>query len=208
MTVFSLYYKTYKNWLFDRPRTSVYAKRIKRLHRKYPLASLKELRTGDIKTWDKLPFSKLTSKQIVERNKALEIKRSMLSGEPLTKASKRIGLSMNKTKSHLASVLRLIKGKWVVQKKDSIERSMRLFSDATIKEVTITNFYDASLIGEFMSDVRYFLNDGKPERLNKYSQLYLVDSKGVTHFFEINPNRLYELNEMMENPEFFQIYVE
>ena len=40
---------------------------------------------------------------------------------------------------------------------------------------------------------------------------YLLANKILSEysvFFEINPNRLYELNEMMENPEFFQIYVE
>ena len=60
-------------------------------------------------------------------------------------------------------------------------------------------------IGKYNSAVNEFLRTGDIKVLKPFRRPFW-DAKGKPHHFETNPDKLYEIAEQLEEPEFWEIY--
>ena len=72
--------------------------------------------------------------------------------------------------------------------------------------IEINDSRTASAIGRYHNAVKQFLNTGKKEQLRKFKNKKIKDSNGKVHSFETNPEALIQINEAIEEPEFYQLY--
>ena len=153
-------------------------------------------------SWDDL-----SAHQKVERNQALEVLRRMRRGVTLKKASKEVGLSIKSAKSHIGGVLYKKRGKWLAKLEDTLQRCMVIYDKDKGKiTITVKNSEDAASIGVYLSLVNIALNEGKERVFRRLSTKSIRDVFGKRYRFETNLNRLYEIQDEIEDDEFFQIY--
>jgi len=124
----------------------------------------------------------------------------------LTKASREIGLDGEIAKQHICSAIYKRKGRWRAKKFDKIQRKMNIYERGKIKSIIITNSKDASLIGQYYNDVKKALETGNEKVLKKYKKKIIKDAKGKKHILETRLERIYEIEEAKEEPEFYSIY--
>ena len=207
--IFSKDYRTYGAWLKAQHRTSEYAKRIIRFHERFPNMSLNELRNARLIDYDLsiTQWQSLTSQHKRDRNLSLQILRSMRNGESLSQTTEKLGVSKDFAVKNLGKYLFKSNGKWRVTGTDHIQSEMLIY-DKNHGQISIitTNSKDRSLIGKYFSSVQKALKNNDPSVLNKFKDRKIIDSEGREHFFEIDLERLYEIMEAQEEPEFLEIY--
>lgn len=207
--IFSKDYRTYGAWLKAQPRTSKYATRIIRFHERFPNMSLNELRNVRLIDYNLsiAQWQSLTSQHKRDRNLSLQILRSMRKGESLSQTTEKLGVSKDFAVKHLGKYLTKSRGKWIVTQTDRIEAEMLIY-DRNHGQISIitTNSKDRSLIGKYFSSVRKAIKNNDPSILNKFKYRKIIDSKGREHFFETDLERLYEITDAQEEPEFLEIY--
>jgi len=206
---FSKDHRTYGQWLKAQPRDTRYAKEIIRKHQMFPDKSLNQLRHLRISDYDlgKAGWETLTSQQKTERNKTLQILRSMRKGANLSQMTEKYGMNNKDAIRHLGRNLYKENGRWKVTKSDGLEVEMR-FYDRNAGHITIvtTSSKERFLIGEYFNTVNKTLKDGNTTRLKKFENLKIVDNVGNEHSFETRLDRLYEIEEAQVESEFQEIY--
>lgn len=206
---FSTEYKTYGQWLKSQPRETRYAKRITRMHERFPNLALKELRNVTLKDHDLSTKSwKILSPQ-EKRNRHLSTKmlREMRQGNYLSHVIEKFGLSKDFAVKHLGKHLYKSGGKWKVTASDKIEAEMLFYAKGEGQRTVITaSSKDRSLIGQYMNLVGKAVKKNDPSVLEKFKDKTIVDAEGKVHYFETNLNRLYEIMDAQEEPEFLDIY--
>ncbi|WP_406657363.1 hypothetical protein V7O62_02075 [Methanolobus sp. ZRKC2] len=205
---FSREYRTYGEWLKAMPRNSRYAKEIIRKHQLFPDKSLNQLRNLKVSCYDlsQTAWQSLTSQQKRDRNLSLEILRSVRKGESLTQALEKRGLRKDFVLKNLGNQLQKSNGKWIPCKTDSLNVGMSVYTNDGLRTVVITSSKDRIRIAKYFNDVQKALKAGDESVLRKYKNLKLVDAEGKEHHFETDLERLYEIRETIEEPEFFEIY--
>ena len=203
---FSPKYKSFNSWLRASPRNSSYARTIISRHRLSPKASLSQLRTNAFSTLSAKSWTTLTSSQKADRKASLEALRMIRAGTPLSTASRNVGLSPNKVIQHLGKNVYKSKGKWRAKVTDSIHRSMHIYSKGRLRTIILKNSADASLIGSYFADVRYYLSSGDQTVLMKYRGVNIIDAEGKAHPLETDPQTIRAIEDGKENPEFFEVY--
>ena len=213
--VFSPEYKTFQDWLSSFKGSDSYRNRITRLHAKYPNASLSQLR-GHPKSKERVvsaikpepiykrSWKSISKKDLNQREKSLEVLRKVRNGESLSSASRDLHTSPV-TAIKNTNAFRKVRGKWIPKSQDRISRVMSFNEDGKQSWVEVRDSRVASRIGKYNSAVREFLRTGNTEVLNKFQRPF-KDTNGKLHYFETDPDKLYEIAESQEEPEFWEIY--
>ena len=207
---FSKEYKTYGAWLKALPRDSRYAKEIIRKHQYFPdksLSQLRKLRISDC-VLSKTGWSSLTSGQKSDRKLSLEILREMRRGESLTNILEKRGVSRQFALKNLGGHLQKSGKEWKVTATDNLEVEMSFYGTEGHTSIVTSNSKDRSLIGKYFALVQKALKTNDPSVLEQFKGQKIVDAKGKEHFFETDLDKLYEIAEAQEEPEFFEIYKE
>ncbi|TQD27914.1 hypothetical protein [Methanolobus vulcani] len=206
---FSKEYKTYGEWLKAEPRSSEYARRIIRFHERFPTLSLNELRNTRLKDHDlsTSSWNGLSSQQKRDRKLSLQILRLMRKGVPYSKAVEKTGINKKDIIRNLGKYLYKSKGKWKVTTTDRIEVEMLIYEkDAGQISIVTTNSKDRTLIGLYFNAINRALKTGDSSLLKRFIDIHITDVNGTKHFFVTDLERLYEINEAQEEPEYLDIY--
>ena len=157
----------------------------------------------------KKEWNNLTADQKDARKRALEVLRQMRLGRSLTAVSRVVGIDREATKAQLGKAIYKRKGRWRARQRDRIERSLNIYEDGKIRHFLTRDSETASLIGQYLNDVKKVLSpDGDPKLLNKYKRLVLKDSKGKKHRLETNIDKIKLILQSMEDIEFGDYYTE
>lgn len=212
---FSPGYKTYEYWLSNFKGSESYKSRIARLHSKYPGASLSQLR-GHPKGKEnivsilrpapayKRSWSAITKRELRFREKSLDVLRKVRNGQPLTKASKELHIRPE-TVIKNTGAFKKVKGKWTAKSQDRISRVMSIYENGKQSWIEIRDSRTASRIGKYNSAVNEFLRTSDIKVLKPFKKPF-KDAQGKLHHFETDPDKLYEIAEQQEEPEFYEIY--
>lgn len=205
---FSKDYRTYGEWLKAQPRETKYAKEIIRKHKFFPdksLSQLRKLKIGDFdlsqKTW-----KTLSAQAKRDRTLSLQILREMRKGENLSSVLEKMGLRTEFAVKHLGKNLYKSGGTWKVTKADTIQAEMLIYSTEGQKAIVTASSKDRSLIGEYFASVQKALKNNDPSALDKFKDKKIVDAEGKVHHFETDLDKLYDIMEAQEEPEFLEIY--
>lgn len=160
----------------------------------------------EIKDFSKISWKKLKSRDRSIRFLALKVLDLMREKVSLTKASKIIGIDREIAKQHIRQAIYKRKGRWRAKKFDKIQREMNIYEKGRIKSIIITNSKDAFLIGKYYNDVKKALETGDERILKKYKRRIIRDAKKKKHNLETRLEKIYEIEEAKEEPEFWEIY--
>jgi hypothetical protein len=206
---FSKRYRTFGAWRRNRELTA-YARRIIKLHRLNPTATLADLGKETIKNLalSKRSWASLSSALKAERILYLKIRKLMKSGKSFTRALDEIGGTKEMALRHLHGYISQIGRKYFLNKKDFIEREMVIYENGEITSIIVGDSETASLIGKYFAAVRRFLNSkGKDTAgLEKFKNIIIKDIFGVRHKLETDPKTILLIEEQKEDEEFFEIY--
>jgi hypothetical protein len=206
---FSKDYRSYGEWLRAQPRESRYAKEIIRKHERHPRLSLNELRHLRLSDHDlsTSAWHTFTAQQKSDRTTALEILRRMRRGERLAPVLRDLGVRKDFAVKQLGQHLHKSQGYWRVTATDKIQAEMR-FYDSELGHISIVtaNSRDRKLIGKYFAAVKKAVNTGDTSALKPFRNRKIMDADGVEHYFETDLDRLYEIEEAQEEPEFLEIY--
>jgi len=212
---FSPKYPNFQEWLDNFKGSESYKNRIIRLHSKYPNASLSQLR-GHPKARERIvsnlkqkpvykrSWSELTKRELNVREKSLEALSKVRNGQSLSKASRELHIEP-KTVIKYTNAFKKVKGKWIAKSQDRISRIMSIYENGKEEWIEIKDSRTASRIGKYNSAVKEFLRTGNKDVLEPYKKPF-KDVEGKIHYFETDPDRLYEIAESQEEPEFYEIY--
>lgn len=160
-----------------------------------------------------MPISKrswnaLNPRQKLLRERSLQVlNKSRKSSQSLSRIAKDFGISA-KTVLHNTNAFKKINRKWIPKKYDKISRVMKISENGKEISVEINDSRRASLIGKYHNSIRKFLESRDEKVLLKFKNKRIKDTNHTFHLFETNPNRIIEINERIEEPEFYEIYGE
>jgi hypothetical protein len=212
---FSPKYPDFEDWFKNFNGSESYKNRVIRLHSKYPHASLSQLR-GHPKARERVvsllkqepvykrSWSSITKRELNQRQKSLEVLSKVRNGQSFSKASKELHIRPE-TVIKNTNAFRKSKGKWIAKRMDRISRIMCIYENGKQQWVEIKDSRIASKIGKYNSAVNEFLTTGNKDILKQFKRPF-KDAKGKLHYFETNPDKLYEIAESQEEPEFYEIY--
>jgi len=212
---FSPRYSTFEDWLNHSKSSISYRNGIIKLHKIYPDATLSQLR-GHPKSTERLlhpaknepiykrSWSELNKRELLVRKRSLSVLSNVRRGQSLTRAARELHTTPE-TVIRNTDAFKKVKGKWVAKKQDTISRVMSIFENGKQQWVEIKSSRTASKIGKYNSAVNEFLRTGNEDVLKQFKKPF-KDSKGNSHFFETDPDKLYEIAESQEEPEFYEIY--
>ena len=83
---------------------------------------------------------------------------------------------------------------------------MKINNNGREVSIQINDSRTASLIGQYHNAVKKFLNTGDKKSLKKFRNKKIRDIDGNFHSFETNPASIIEINERIEEPEFYELY--
>jgi len=205
---FSKEYKTYGEWLKAQPRDTKYAREIIRKHNLNPsatLSTLRNMKVSDVSLAVK-PFDALSPDEKDMRIRAVLALSDLRKGKNLTLAAKEQGIKMKDALRHLGSAVVKKNGKWVATKTDSIERGRSIYSNSKKVSIVVKNSKDASFLSKYMNAVGLALNRGRKTALEQFKNIKIKGADGKEYPFETNLEKLYELNDQIENFELPHIY--
>jgi len=212
---FSPKYDIFEDWLNNFKGSKSYKDRIVRLHSKYPNASLSQLR-GHPKARERVvsqlkekpiykrSWSELTRRELILREKSLDVLRKVRNGQSLSKTSKELHIKPETVIKNTNAFIKS-KGKWIAKSQDRISRVMSIYENNQQQWIEIRDSRTASKIGKYNSAVNEFLRTGNEDVLKQFKKPF-KDSEGNLHFFETYPDKLNEIAESQEEPEFYEIY--
>lgn len=164
------------------------------------------MKKSSSKNLSKAPWSKLTTSQRNVRMLSLKTLDLMREGKSLSKSSFEVGIKTDIAKQHLKSAIYKRRERWRAKKIDFIQRRMNIYERGKIKSITVTNSKDSSLIGEYYNDLKKLLEKGDTSVLRKYKRRVIRDSKGRRHRLETRPQKIFDIEDSKEEPEFYTVY--
>lgn len=205
---FSKEYRTFGEWLKAHPRDTKYVREIIRKHKLKPsatLSTLSKMKVSEVSPALK-PFDSLSFEEKDLRKRSLLALSDLRKGKSLTLAAKEQGIKMKDALKHLGSAVFKKNGKWVAAKTDRIERGRWLYSNGKKVSIVVKSSRDASLISKYLNAVRIALRTGNEKALEEFKNVKIKAADGKEYPLEIDLEKLYELNEEIEEFEFLQIY--
>ena len=132
----------------------------------------------------------------------------MRKGESLTNILEKRGVSRQFTLKNLGGYLQKSGKEWKVASTDKLEVEMSFYGTEGHTSIVISNSKDRALIGKYFALVQKALKTNDPSVLEQFNGQKIIDAEGKEHFFETDLDKLYEIAEAQEEPEFFEIYKE
>ena len=219
MKMFSKEFQTFEEWLVSNLQNTDYKRRILRLHTQHPNASLAQLRghakTGErpIHTLEALEKSKrswftLNPNEKLTRDKSLKVLSDVRRNKKsLTQAAKEKGISL-KTVIHNTGAFKKQGNRWIAKAYNRIPRVLKINENGKTISIEVKDSRTASLIGRYHNAVKRFLETGDDSELHKFKGKMVKDSQGRKHSLETESDALEQINEGIEEPEFYDIYSE
>ena len=155
----------------------------------------------------KRPWSKLTSRQKMLREKSLAVISELRNTKTKTlpQAAKDNDITVQNVIKHTNGFKKL-HGRLVTKKWDRISRPMRINTDGRDTSVEIRDSRTASVVGRYHNAVKHFLNTGDKTKLVKFRNKKVKDANGNIHKLETDPTKIISINERIEEPEFYELY--
>ncbi len=151
-------------------------------------------------------WSNLSPRQKLLREKSLSVlSEARRSKQSLSKLAKKHDVSP-KTVLNNTNAFRKSRRRWNAKLFDKNPRVMKINENGKEISIQINDSRTASLIGRYHNAVKKFLNTGDKKALRKFRRKKIKDIDGNLHSFEANPNSLIEINERIEEPEFYELY--
>ena len=151
-------------------------------------------------------WNELTSKQKSLRTKSLAVLTQSRRTKKLPSTTARNNhISLN-TVIHHTNGFKKVNGRWTAKKYDHTSRSMIISENGKMHSITISDSRHAKTIGRYHNAVKFYLDTGDKTKLKKFSKRKIKDSDGIIHTFETNPKKVEEINEKIEEIEFFEVY--
>jgi len=95
----------------------------------------------------------------------------------------------------------------MVEPFDNIEVEMHIYERGIgVSSIITTNSRDRSLIGSYFNVVQKAKKTGNDDELKRFQNVQIFDSDGAKHKFETDLETIYEIEESIEEPEYFDIY--
>ncbi len=151
-------------------------------------------------------WKNLSPKQKLLREKSLSVlSEARKSKQSLSKLAKRHEVS-RKTVLNNTNAFKKRRGRWNAKRFDKIPRVMKINENGKETSIQINDSRTAALIGRYHNAVKKFLNTGDKKALRKFRRKKIKDIDGNLHSFETNPDSLIDINERIEEPEFYELY--
>lgn len=156
------------------------------------------------KNW-KVDLSLLTPKQLAKYDSSLEALYLIRHGSSMKSASKTTGTSVHTIKKYVGSALRVKNHRIVARKNDSLLRKMSIYENGKEVFVQVRGTKKASVIGKYQSAIGR-LKENDTNLILSFREIKIRDIKGKIHRFDSDPDKILEILERIEEPEFFSIY--
>ena len=155
----------------------------------------------------KRSWSKLTPRQKLLREKSLSALNELRNSKTKTlqQVARENDVSANTVLRH-TNGFKKVNGRLVAKKWDRIPRVMRINTDGKEKSTEVIDSRTASVVGRYHNAVKQFLNTGDKKKLQKFRNRKVKDSKGKLHRLETDPQKIIQINERIEEPEFYEVY--
>ncbi len=114
-------------------------------------------------------------------------------------------ISLN-TVIHHTNGFKKVNGKWTAKKYDHTPRSMIISENGKMQSIEVSDSRHAKTIGRYHNAVKFYLDTGDKSKLKKFSKRKIKDLDGNIHSFETDPKIILEINEKIEEIEFFEVY--
>jgi len=161
-----------------------------------------------MKNLSKVKWENLTSREKSQRKLSLEVLRLVRKGNSLGSALKEVGFNYSSIKLNLGKNIFKRKGRFQATKTDSIQRSMEFYDSRRGRIfIVVKNSKNSSKLGRYFSAVRSAL-EGDKSNLKKFKGKYFTDAYGKKYKFETKIEKIYDIEEGIEEPEFREIYEE
>jgi len=152
------------------------------------------------------PWRKLTPRQKSTRIKSLTV---LVQSRKTKKSPSVIARDHNtsfKTVQNNTNAFKKVNGKWVPKRFDKVSRSMLISEKGKLQSIEVADSRHARTIGRYHNAVKFYLDNGDSSKLKKFSKRKIKDSDGNVHSFETRLERVEEINERIEEIEFFEVY--
>ena len=173
------------------------------------MATLKPSRQGQNRAKRPLyrrRWSNLSPQQKLLRERSLSVlSEARKSRKSLTKLATQHFISPKTVLNH-TNAFRKKGRRWTAKRLDRIPRVMKINEKGREVSIEINDSRTASLIGRYHNAVKQFLNTGNRKKLRKFKNKKVKDVQGKLHLLETNPKSLIQINERIEEPEFYQVY--
>jgi hypothetical protein len=211
---FSKKHTNFKNWFASHDKRTAYVQRIFRLHNLYSSANLNQLRGHSAKGLTKLQakpvyaraWSSLSPRERELREKALEVlSEARRTGRSLNRLARERGLTGDLVRK-ATNGFRKVNGRWRAGRRDHISRVMAINENGREVFVEIRSSRTATIISNYQSAIKEYLNTGNYGTLAKFKGKKIRDAQGKLHTLETDPDTIREIAERREEPEFYDIY--
>lgn len=154
----------------------------------------------------KKSWNSLTPRQKMFRERSLEaLSTSRKTSQSLSKIAKSFGLSV-RTVINNTNAFKKTKNRWTPKRFDKVSRSMLFAEAGKMKSIETSDSRHAKTIGQYNNAVGYYLSTGNATKLEKFAKRKVKDSHGMIHSFEIRLEIVQEINQKIEELEFFEVY--
>lgn len=99
-----------------------------------------------------------------------------------------------------------MKKRWQVKKIDKVPRVMKINENGKEISIQINDSRTASVIGRYANATKLLLNNGDMKQLKKFRNKKIKDVNGNIHTLETNLTRIIEINQKIEDREFYELY--
>lgn len=151
-------------------------------------------------------WNELTPRQKSLRTKSLAVLTQSRRTKKLSRTIAREHHISLKTVIHHTNAFKKVNGRWIAKKYDHTSRSMLISENGKLQSIEISDSRHAKTIGRYHNAVKHYLDTGDYTKLKKFSRRKIKDSDGIIHSFETDPKIVLEINEKIEEIEFFEVY--
>jgi hypothetical protein len=151
-------------------------------------------------------WKELTPKQKSQRTKSLAILTQARRTKKIPSVIARNNHISLKTVINHTNGFKKVNGRWVVKKYDHTSRSMIISENGKMQSIEVSDSRHAKTIGRYHNAVKFYLDTGDKSKLKKFSKRKIKDLDGNLHSFETDPKIVEEINEKIEEIEFFEVY--
>jgi hypothetical protein len=156
----------------------------------------KRLKSIDRSKRQRVAKSKKTKVRLSKRTRDLRLQhglRALRTEKTLAAAAREAGIRPETLRAHAVKKKLLIKRgkKWVVQK--DVPRRLLVYSESQEHVIKVGKFKSASLVGEYMAGVRWFVQSNDLHHLEPFLGKSVTDISGKCFPLETRPNVLHRL---------------